>query len=138
MMPGQPRTPPRFVPTLTEVIPEGLQQAATLSAAPVAAGSAPACPADTPDAAPSGMPDIPVLKKRIGQEPGAFEEYVLHRVMQRIDLILEQRLRQAIARVTEEQTKQLVLRLRDEVEGVVRHAVYDAVAEELGQERQAQ
>lgn len=59
------------------------------------------------------------------------EEVVIHRVMQRVDVVLDQRLREAIATVVLEQTRSIVPRLREEVESVVRHAVYEAVAEEL-------
>lgn len=64
-----------------------------------------------------------------------FEEYVVHRVMQRVDVVLDQRLREAIAVVVQEQTRSMVPRLREEVESVVRQAVYEAVAEELAGER---
>lgn len=55
----------------------------------------------------------------------------MHRVLQRVDLVLDQRLREAIALVMQEQTRSMVPRLREEVESVVRHAVYEAVADEL-------
>jgi len=60
---------------------------------------------------------------------------VVHRVMQRVDVVLDQRLREAIAVVVQEQTRSMVPRLREEVESVVRQAVYEAVAEELAGER---
>jgi hypothetical protein len=63
--------------------------------------------------------------------PDGFEEYVVHRVMQRVDVALERRLKEAIALVVQEQTRSMVPRLREEVETVVRHAVYEAVADEL-------
>ncbi|WP_440112355.1 hypothetical protein [Acidovorax sp. BL-A-41-H1] len=59
------------------------------------------------------------------------EEYVVHRVMQRVDVVLEKRLRDAIATVVQEQTRSVLPRLREEIESVVRHAVYEAVADEL-------
>lgn len=62
------------------------------------------------------------------------EEYLVHRLMQRVDLVLEQRLREAIAQVVEAQTRSLVLRLREEVETVVRQSVYEAVEAELAQQ----
>lgn len=65
--------------------------------------------------------------------PASFEEYVVHRVMQRVDVGLEQQLRDAIATVVQEQTRSLLPRLREEVESVVRHVVYEAVADELAQ-----
>ncbi|MBF5004275.1 hypothetical protein [Diaphorobacter caeni] len=63
--------------------------------------------------------------------PDGYEEYVVHRVMQRVDVLLEQRLREAIALVIQEQTRSIVPRLREEVESVVRQSVYEAVADEL-------
>ncbi len=59
------------------------------------------------------------------------EEYLVHRLMQRVDLVLDQRLRDAIATVVQQQTRSIVVRLREEVESVVRQAVYEAVADEL-------
>ena len=63
--------------------------------------------------------------------PEGMEEYMVHRVMQRVDVVLDQRLREAIATVVQEQTRSVLPRLREEIESVVRHAVYEAVAEEL-------
>ena len=62
------------------------------------------------------------------------EEYLVHRLMQRVDLVLEQKLREAIAQVVEAQTRSMVLRLREEVETVVRQSVYEAVEAELAQQ----
>ncbi|NIF82568.1 hypothetical protein F3J24_03470 [Comamonas sp. Tr-654] len=62
------------------------------------------------------------------------EEYLVHRLMQRVDLVLEQKLREAIAQVVEAQTRSMVLRLREEVETVVRQSVYQAVEAELAQQ----
>lgn len=107
------RMPPRFVPTLTEVVPEpgahpGVVAPAVVSTPPAAAGSS------------AGL-----------TLPAGMEEYIVHRVMQRVDVVLEHRLREAIALVIGEQTRSMVPRLREEVESVVRHAVYEAVAQEL-------
>lgn len=56
---------------------------------------------------------------------------MVHRVMQRVDVLLEKRLRDAIAHVVQEQTRSVLPRLREEVESVVRQSVYEAVADEL-------
>ena len=56
---------------------------------------------------------------------------MVHRVMQRVDVVLDQRLREAIALVIQEQTRSVLPRLREELESVVRNAVYEAVADEL-------
>ncbi|HQY38824.1 MAG TPA: hypothetical protein PLE21_04945 [Giesbergeria sp.] len=62
---------------------------------------------------------------------------MVHRVMQRVDVMLEQRLRDAIASVVQEQTRSVLPRLREEIESVVRHSVYEAVADELASGSQA-
>lgn len=87
------RTPPRFVPTLTEVVQ-----------------GAPASPA--------GL-------------PGLSHEQIAQRVLQRVDLALDRRVREAIATVVLEQTNALAPLLRERLEAVVREVVATAVAEEL-------
>ena len=89
------RAPPRFVPTLTEVV-----QASTTAAAPMPAGA-------------------PVN-----------EEQLVQRVLQRIDLSLDRRVREAIATAVLEHTRTLVAALREQLEVVVRQAVAEALAEE--------
>ena len=88
------RTPPRFVPTLTEVVRGG-----------------------TAAARPGG---------------GLTQEQLVSRVMQRVDLVLERKLREAIAATVLEQTRALGPILREEIELVVREAVSQAFADELG------
>ncbi len=64
-----------------------------------------------------------------------FEEMLVHRVLQRVDLALSARLHLAIAAVVQEQTIAMLPRLREEVESVVQKAVNEAVAQELASER---
>ena len=85
------RKPPRFVPTLTEVV------------------------RGTESVPPSGT---------------ASEEQLVQRVLQRVDMVLERRLREAIAGVVLAQTRSLAPALRQEIEGVVRQAVAEAIADE--------
>jgi hypothetical protein len=121
------RIPPRFVPTLTEVVPM-----AAVPPAPPAQGVTPSVwgalqDAFTPsqeDGGPSGGPDLALQ-----------QESIIHRVMQRVDLALEDRLREAVASVVLEQVRVMAPRLRDEIEMVVREAVSEAVAEELAVSR---
>lgn len=157
--PSVPRVPPRFVPTLTEVVQD---------AAAERAGPSPSSPSPSPSTgsmaglhAPSAVsrpavpgaaalrPDAPTprahssapSKGSATQVPPPepvhsvlskdFEELLVHRVMQRVDVSLDIRLRGAIAAVVEEQTRSIVPRLREEIEAVVRQAVYEAVADEL-------
>lgn len=89
------RTPPRYVPTLTEVVQ-----------------------------APSSSVRTPVINLS--------EEQLVHRVMQRIDLSLDRRLREAIATTVLEHTRLLGPLLREDIEAAVRQAVSQALAEELG------
>lgn len=141
--------PPRFVPTLTEVVqiddvaseaqpaaeppavaPPPLPTSGWPSVPPAPATQAgwPAVPAVP---APHPQPSAPAAQPSPSALPEGIEEYIVHRVMQRVDVVLDQRLREAIATVVQEQTRSLVPRLREEVESVVRHAVYEAVADEL-------
>jgi len=92
------RTPPRYVPTLTEVV------------------------RTTPDAT-------------AGPAAAASQEQVVQRVMQRIDLVLERRLREAIAATVIEQTRSMAPLLRDRIEETVRETVAEAFAEELAAPR---
>lgn len=89
------RVPPRFVPTLTEVVHAH------------GAGTGPALP------------------------PSLSEEQLVHRIMQRVELTLERRLREAIATTVLQQTQMLGPLLREEIELVVRASVEQALAEEL-------
>ncbi|WP_284430875.1 hypothetical protein [Acidovorax sp. SUPP950] len=169
-MSSPPKAPPRFVPTLTDVVQlsDGVPGVGQPSPA-VPGAAAPAVPAVSPSFVKppvvAGLPPRPVLSPVMAPAmarsatppvppaaahtpaplpapapmdlalPAAglkdIEEVVIHRVMQRVDVVLDQRLREAIATVVMEQTRSMVPRLREEVESVVRHAVYEAVAEEL-------
>ena len=97
------RPPPRYVPTLTEVVPPTTPAATEAAATPAARG--------------------------------VTQEQIVRRVLQRVDAMLERRLREAIATVVVEQTQALAPLLRDEVEACVRQAVAEAFDEELGRDR---
>ena len=100
------RPPPRFVPTLTEVVHSG--------PAPLA-GSAPAGPVPLAGSAPAGPS----------------QEQLAQRVLQRVDLVLDRRVREEIATVVLEQTGAIVPLLRERIETVVREVVAEAVADEI-------
>lgn len=111
------RLPPSFVPTLTEVLrDDGSVEPLTPFAAPTAEP-----PANEPLAQP-GVANALWL---------SFEDQVVQRVLQRVDLTLERRLHDALAALLESQTRSLMPRLRDEIEAVVRSAINDAVAQEM-------
>lgn len=107
-----PRTPPRFVPTLTDVV-----ATAPSRKKPAAAQGA---------VSDASAPDV-----------GLLQEQLVHRVMQRVDMSLERRLREAVATLVLEQTRDLGPMLREQIETVVRQSVTEAVADELGQEAPA-
>ena len=88
------RTPPRYVPTLTEVVTSGAELG--------------------PDSA-------AVLS----------QEQLIERVMRRVDLTLERRLREAVAAAVIEQTRAIGPLLREEIEALVRETVAQAFAQEL-------
>ena len=92
------RTPPRFVPTLTEVVQDSV--------------------------APAGA-------ERLAQDE------LVRRIMQRVDLTLDRRLREAIASVVVEHSRQLAPSLREQIEATVTAAVAQALADELDPGRPA-
>jgi hypothetical protein len=91
------RTPPRFVPTLTEVVHSG----------PAPLGATPSTPLSLS------------------------EEQIAQRVLQRVELVLDRRLREAIGGVILEQTNLLAPMLRERLQVVMREIVADAVADEM-------
>lgn len=113
-----------------DVAPVGEVVPADLVVPVVQAVVAEAAAAPTP--ASPAMPTAPTMESIWDSHAQQVtEEYLVHRLMQRVDLVLDQRLRDAIATVVQQQTRSIVVRLREEVESVVRQAVYEAVADEL-------
>ena len=66
-----------------------------------------------------------------GVNEEVLQEQLIHRVLQRVDVVLQRQLNEAVAKVVLEHTRSLGPRLREEIEFVVRQAVTDAVASEL-------
>ena len=97
---SNPSVPPRFIPTLTEVVP--------------------------PDVFPDLMVDT--VKPTSHTD---LEAQIVNRVMQRVELVLERRLREAVGQLILTHTQTLSLRLREEIETVVRESVSQAIAQEL-------
>ncbi len=93
--------PPHYVPTLTEVVH----------------------PVPAPESAFSAViaPDETSAER---------QEALVQRVMQRIDLMLERRLHEAIEQLILEHTQALMPRLREEIELVVRESVSLAFEQE--------
>lgn len=96
--------PPRFVPTLTEVVP--------------------------PTAVPAQTPVAGNTDGAVALAAGLQEQMVL-RVLQRVDLLLERRLREAVGQLILEHTETLAPRLREEIEQVVRQSVSQAFEQEV-------
>ena len=109
-----PRTPPRFVPTLTTVI-KSEQLAPTFP--PAKTGSESANAVTEP--------------QRSDDENAALEEELLHRVLERVALTLENEVSDAVAAALQAQLDVMVPTLRREIESVLRRLVADALAREL-------
>lgn len=116
------RTPPRFVPTLTTVLEIPAEPA---SPAPQAELAPP------PDAA-SAMA-LPPAAQLTQAEIVSLEEQLLHRVLQRVDLSLEERLSDTVSAAIQHQLDAMVPRLRNEIEAVLRALVIEAMAAELSE-----
>lgn len=105
---SRPPAPPRFVPTLTEVV----RPVAAPMPPPghAAAAAAPTSPA------PLAAPAVPAASSDL-------QEQMVQRVLQRVDLVLERRLREVVGQLILEHTQSLAPRLREEIEDVVRQSV---------------
>lgn len=131
-MDGTKRAPPRFVPTLTAVVDLDAPQPAAPQAPSPAAAAAPAAAAlparaEVP-APPAGGPAQVALSE---VEAFRVEEELLHRVLQRVDLSLEDQLTEAVSAAVQQQLDALMPRLRQEIEDVLRRLVVEAMAQEL-------
>lgn len=94
--------PPRFVPTLTEIVQ---------------------APAAQPAAANKPLETAIDLQR--------LQEQMVLRVMQRVDLTLDQLLRETVGRLVLTHIQALAPGLRDEIEMVVRQSVNQALEKEL-------
>lgn len=154
------KAPPRYVPTLTEVVtePDEAGVAPPLPGPEAAALStpvAPAMPAIPVTSAAPPAPAMPASRYPLAEtvlpnpadeeepEPGPeldaaawaqvqmqAEERLVQRLLERVDGVLDQRLRESIAQVVQEQTRSLTLRLQEELESVLRQTVQEALAQE--------
>ncbi|MDH1428738.1 hypothetical protein N5J23_11545 [Comamonas aquatica] len=133
------RQPPRFVPTLTEVVEPAVVSPTRLPdpaqdvpdrvpVQPVSVAEVPPTPA-----APVGVPAM--TPDALRDQGLALAQTLQLRVMERLDGVLEERLRYALADVVQLQTQALYQSIRQEVEGLVSAAVNEAVAQELAELR---
>ena len=82
--------------------------------------------------APAATPGPEPVRPALG---GPAQEQLVERLMRRVDLTLEGRLREVIAAAVIEQTRALAPVLREEIEAAVRQAVADAFRDELPGDR---
>jgi hypothetical protein len=126
------RTPPRFVPTLTTVF-EPSQDTPPVSPPLIA-------PSDTPSTVPPATVTEPSQavalspQARISEaEAFKLEEQLLHRVLQRVDLSLEERLSDAVSAAVQHHLDTMIPALRREIEAVLRQLVSESLARELSE-----
>ena len=128
------RQPPRFVPTLTEVVEPAVAPSTRL---PDPAQDVPdRVPVQPVPVAEAPLPPAPVsvtamTPDALRDQGLALAQILQLRVMERLDGVLEERLRYALADVVQLQTQALYQSIRQEVEGLVSAAVNEAVAQEL-------
>lgn len=140
-MASQERQPPRFVPTLTEVVSvdDFAGQAADAQPArgPKVVDEVPvAVHQETATfSAPAQYASAPAAMNLTAQQLQSISEQALARVMGRVDVALQERLSYALAEVVQLHTAALYQAMRDEVEQAVRTSVQEAVAEELARQR---
>ncbi|MDM0073121.1 hypothetical protein QTH90_01925 [Variovorax sp. J2P1-59] len=121
------RTPPRFVPTLTTVLelpPE---------AAPAVDEIAPSEPPAPAVIEPSQAVALTPLAQLSEAEAFRLEEQLLHRVLQRVDLSLEERVSDAVSAAVQQHLDRMIPGLRTEIEAVLRALVSEALAHELSE-----
>lgn len=120
------RTPPKFVPTLTTVLDLPTEPVAAEAAKPPSSSPAPAVD-------PAEAVALPPAEQRSDAEIVRLEEQLLHRVLQRVDLSLEERLSDTVSAAVQQQLDAMVPRLREEIEAVLRALVIEAMAAELSE-----
>lgn len=96
--------------------------------------TAPAVPTASASAATPTLPESQIaIDVHALSDADAFslEEQLMHRVLQRIDLSLEERLSDTVSAAVQQQLDAMVPRLRSEIEGVLRSLVVEALSKEL-------
>ena len=107
--------PTRFVPTLTEIVDIGNLRRET------GFGTASQAP---PPLAPITVSD----DRRVAED---LAEQIAHRVLQRVDAMLAERLAEAVRLVVAQHTQTLLPAIREEIVGCVHATVAEALAEEF-------
>lgn len=132
------RQPPRFVPTLTDVVPLPAQDSEPRAQAVLPSSHELDVSGEsvrhTPRGASNEEPQE-VLPTSEMMAAGLAESLQL-RVMQRLDEALEERLRYALADMVQLHAQQLFQAIRADVERLVHISVQEAVAQEMVQAKQ--
>jgi histone H3/H4 len=106
----QPRVPPRFVPTLTEVV-------------------------DDLPAAGAARPSAGAVVASGGWVTPQMQEAMVQRVLRRVGESLEPQLGDAVAAIAQQHAEALVQHLQEKIEDIVTELVADAVAAEVNASR---
>lgn len=129
------RHPPRFVPTLTDVVPEveTIPVAAAVQGLPVepVLKEVPLTLGDDATPAIAIAPELLLAQQDLEDMAQAMQM----KVMARLDEALEERLRYALADMVQLHTQALYQSIRTDVERLVGSAVHDAIAQELAHMR---
>ncbi|WP_431276449.1 hypothetical protein ACQ858_09550 [Variovorax ureilyticus] len=126
------RTPPRFVPTLTTVF-EPSPETPPVSPALIAPSDTPSTAAPATVAEPSGSVALSPEARISEAEAFRLEEQLLHRVLQRVDLSLEERVSDAVSAAVQHHLDTMIPGLRREIEAVLRELVSESLARELSE-----
>jgi len=130
------RTPPRFVPTLTAVVE--LTEPQEPPVPPTEMPEREAEPAAVVSQAAFHSPE----EEQAARAPGLalsdadalrFEEGLVHRVLQRVDLSLEARMTDTVSAAVQQQLDSMLPHLRAEIETILRELVVEALAHELSE-----
>lgn len=151
----EPRIPPKFVPTLTEVVAfdegaegsqseagpdtESLPQDELLTQTRTTSTGWADLGDDLPahkaggDLPPEIQPEMSqeVTKAPAMHLPAGFEDEMAQRVLQRVQVALQAQLEEAIEGLVRQHTQAMLAPLSEKIEAVVRDSVMDAVQQEL-------
>jgi hypothetical protein len=104
------KTPPRFVPTLTQVVPEALRPKVAISEKANA-------PPDN-----SVEPNVEHISQQLRQQ-------LLVRSRQYIDIELQRRIRETVSQLALEHAHKLYEELQPQLEATIRQVIDDAIAQ---------
>lgn len=129
----------RFVPTLTEIVEVHGQEQTTeqdCACSPGALEGVPDQSVPPQDLTVTALAEDGAVQSSTDSLPqapwsDALAEQMVHRVIQRVDVLLTQRVAEVIASVIEAQTRTLLPSIRQELEFAIRNSVNEAVADEL-------